>query len=164
MQLLLATLVLILCESAHARCVGKRETFYQISINFTDFKAYELIVLRPDGSVFVIDNIQNGFSPNPEVETQPFTDTVGQWRCAGSNRLRLHVINYNLRVAGSKTPSTLSFDQYSLTLSNNGENIQGTFRFAYYALGANPMRPNTSPLPGLTFGPFPVSGERFRFF
>ncbi|CAF2926827.1 unnamed protein product [Rotaria sp. Silwood2] len=137
---------------------------FQIRLDYSTFSAYEVVQLHGDGTTTSIDNTENGFSPQAGVEAQPYSAQLGEWKCLGRNRVEIRTANYNYQVAGSSTPSTLAINYVVLNWAKNSDSAQGTFRFAYFALGSFLTNTKAQPLPGKSFGPYPVIGRRLCFF
>ncbi|CAF4898154.1 unnamed protein product [Rotaria sp. Silwood1] len=146
------------------RCGDLAGVTFQIRINYGSFSAYEVVQFHADHTTTSIDNTQNGFSPQAGVEPQPFSAQLGEWKCVGRNRVEVRTANYNFQVTGSSTPSTVVINILILNFIGNSDFVSGTIRFDYFALNSFINKANPRPLPGQSFGPFPVNGRRFNFF
>ncbi|CAF1399683.1 unnamed protein product [Rotaria sp. Silwood1] len=120
--------------------------------------------MHKDGTVEVINNRQNSFNQGRGINAQPFTSKLGEWRCVGKNQVVISTADYTLQVPGSPVISKLAFLQASLTFTNNGKDLTGTFGYSLYKLGVYPTDPGAQPLPASTVGPYAVTGRRFYFF
>src|ERR1700722_5644147 len=136
-------------------CIGGT---YQVKIQVGTLEAYQLATLKHDGAVHIIDNTQNGFTPDSSIEAQPFTELIGQWRCIGQNQIRVHCANFILKNPNSAIPSTLAFNKAVLNFANKGKTVRGSATVAYYRPGDHPNDRNTNPLPGFSFGPYNITG------
>ena len=128
------------------------------------FSVYQLVRLQDDGSVTSVNNVENGFSFDPSIETQPFTTALVEWQCIGKNQIHIRTADFNHKVPNNAAPTSISWDNIFLNFTNSGNNVQGAYRFAFYPVGTYPLEPGTQPLPDSSFGPYPITGRRFSFF
>ncbi|CAF0994134.1 unnamed protein product [Rotaria sordida] len=108
--------------------------------------------------------MQSGVGPTGNILFPPFTTLIGVWQCSGKNRVQLRLIDYSLQRPDTTAPGSLALVHHELTISKNGEKLTGTTGFSSYELGVNPIKPGAKPIPGQTFGPFTVIGERLDLF
>ncbi|CAF2887156.1 unnamed protein product [Rotaria sp. Silwood2] len=148
----------------HKECRALIGEMYQIHINIITFYTHEVLTLHEDGTVDIIDSTQNGVDPTGKVVYPPFTHLIGVWRCVGKNKVELRFGAYNLKVPDSKAPGSLGINFMGLTFTDDGEKLTGTTKYSNYELGINPTKPGAKPLPGETYGPYTISGDRLDFY
>lgn len=160
----LLLVILTINHSYGANCRKYVDATYQLITNVGPFSVYQLVRLQTDGSVTSVNNVENGFSLDPTIQAQPFTSALGEWECIGRNQIHIRTADFNHKVANNDAPTSISWDNIILNFTNNGDEFQGVYTFAFYPVGTYPFESGTQPLPDSSFGPYLTSGKRFRFF
>ncbi|CAF3906981.1 unnamed protein product [Rotaria sp. Silwood1] len=138
---------------------------YQLNVGANGVQLVQSITLHKDYTAHRIDSTQNGVGPTGTVEYPPYTALIGEWRCVGRNQVELRFINYDLRVANSSVPASVSETRYTWTFTKDHDHFGGTFQWTLYPIGTDPTRPGTTPSYGGTQGPYNIqSGNRLHFF
>ncbi|CAF1515458.1 unnamed protein product, partial [Didymodactylos carnosus] len=122
--------------------------------------AYELYTFHDDYTLTVYDNTQNG---NNTYTSLSFGDITGQWRCLNKkNEVLVRSVNYNYPY-NSEPNGAISYNNpVRLTFYNNWKNVRGTFKYADYNLGTNPLDKNNIPIQ--TVPTAKLIGTRLDFF
>ena len=164
LSFILFSLVIVHSNGRSCRCREYVDATYQIITDVGPFSVYQLVRLQKDGSVTSVNNVEDGFAFDDNTVSQPFTTALGEWQCLTKNQIHIRTADFNHKVANSDAPTSISWDNIVLNFTNNGDTVQGVYHFAFYPVGTYPFNSSTQPLPDSSFGPFPITGGRFRFF
>lgn len=132
-------------------------SIYQVKITYNPTIGYEFFTLHPGGLLSIVDNTENGFSPDSTTASQPFTAQTGIWQCIATNKMFMRTFCYTYKT--SQTASVVWVVDIYADFSSDGKTFQGNYTYYSYNLGDNPYNSNVKPIQ--TFGPYTASGEKW---